>query len=712
MKLAKYVVPLFALFANNAYAQTNINGAVAQANKEYKSLKYANAIGILEKVANKAQDNVQAQEILANSYRLTKAYVKAENWYAKLTGNANVKPAWALCYAEVLANNQHYAQSEQWYQKYLAMVGADKRAQGMANAYTNVQNFAKNKKRWTVDYTNINTAAAEYSPTFFKSGLVFVSNRREGNLSKHIYGWDQTPFSDLYFIDSLSSIKSISPDSLLANTPQKNIKTSYRVNDDDTRATANDSRAFSDRLLQTKDTLGYLAGAGKLAKLLAGGVNSKYHEGPIAVLPDESIVFTRNNYYQGKAKSSRDGINKLKLFEAKAPLLDQVTPFPYNSDEYSVGHPALNKAGTMMVFASDMPGGQGGVDLYYTVRNSLKDAWQKPVNLGPNINTEGDESFPALWGDSTLLFASTGLPGLGGYDIFTVEMKNNNPGSTPINLGAPINSSADDFAMIRSENSFTGFFSSNRRGNDDIYRFSYKDFQIVLKGKVEDAKTMQPLANTKLNVINDQARTPIFTNENGEFETHLLHQANLQLILDKPGYALFLQDISTQNIDDDTTITVNIKLNQLPLIAKKTQSDDCDRKRAGLDEFKVYYDFDKSKVRDDAFPTVDSLVAFLNAHPQVSLVAASYCDSRGSKDYNIGLSLRRSKSAKKILMEKGIDANRIKVFYYGEDRPINNCKDGVDCDEHEMQLNRRTDFMLFFNGKNLLDMDCAAWPGK
>lgn len=702
----------FVVFSQNIHAQNKqTTESLKRAEKEYASLRYAYAIPLLEKVLTAEPEQARAIELLADSYRRTKDYSKATEWYAKLVQQPTIKPEWALSYAEVLANNKAYDQSENWYKKYLGLVSNDSRAMAFSKAYPSVGSFMKNKRRWDIGFANINTALSDYAPMYYEQGLLFVSNRKTDKLTKNVFGWDQTPFSDLYFVDRVEKVKKVNVDSVMSAARKDAAlgKKFYKINDDDTRRTSNDSRTFNYGTAVLNDTLSKALGTDTLAKNFTGFVNTKYHEGPAALLPDGTLMFTRNNYFKGKVNKSKDGIVKLKMFTATAPGLDEVKPFAYNSDEYSVGHPALNKAGTVLIFASDMPGGFGGSDLYYCTRASFRDEWSKPVNMGKTINTEGDELFPTLYQDKQLFFSSTGHAGLGGLDIFEIALDGVTPVASPVNLGAPVNSSVDDFSLVRNDNGQQGFFTSNRRGNDDIYAFSYQDYKIILKGLVSEKTSGQPFANINVVVNYQDQQLNIKTDAQGNYLYELPKQTLTALSFNVPDYSKKDISLNTEDIDTDTVLIRNIELEKIKQLAQVPSLDkNCDSIRQLLKQFIIYYDLDKSFIRKDAAVIANKLALFLKQNPDFDLVASSYCDSRASFAYNIKLSLRRSQSAKQYLVTKGIDAKRIKIRYFGEQDLVNHCTDGVNCTEAQQQLNRRTQFFLMYKGKSVLDLDCET----
>lgn len=630
---------------------------------------------------------------------------------AELFGD--IKPEWALYYAQALANKQQYQASEQWYSKYLQLTTDSKVAASFVKAYSHIDDFLKNHADWKIEYLNINTAGAEYSPTYYKNGMIFVSNRRTPGIVKNVFEWDKTPYSDLYFVER-SKIKGIDPDSIM-DVLRKEIKASgrklYKENDDDTEPTSNDSRIVgSYNLKLLRDTLGDYLAAQVDAQPLQGAINSKYHEGPAAVLPGGSVMFTRNNYIKKKYAESKDGINKLQLYVAKAPDFGTIESFAYNNDQYSVGHPALNKLGTLLIFTSDMPGGFGGTDLYYSTRATVTDKWSKPVNMGPVINTAGNEMFPAMYKDSVLLFSSTGHAGLGGLDIFQVALDGVTPLHTPVNLGAPINSSVDDFGIIRNDDGKSGYFTSNRKGSDDIYSFKYIAYTIKVKGVVVDSLTGRFIENAVVTIGNDNQ-----TSETGSFEAQLSKATDYKITAAKDGYTNCTNAfVSTKGITSDTTLNVVLKLCKIipkpePVLAVKPveiKPLNCDSLKDLVAVRKIYYDLDKSAIRPDSHTELDNLIKVLKSHPQLKVILASHCDSRASSKYNDALSMRRSISSRAYLLKNGISLARMKIEAYGKSRLANNCPDGVKCTEADQQLNRRTEFILVKDGMELQDINC------
>ncbi len=671
--------------------QVDNNPLLRKAIIEYQSLRFADAIKELKKVLDKDPENISAQEMMAGSNRNIKDYDEAVYWYGELCKLKNIKPEWALYYAEALANKEKYEESEQWYRKFLSMKPSDRRADAFSKA--NLNAFSRNAGEYKVTYSSINTDASEYSPMYYKDGLLFVSNRSQK--TRYIFQWDRTSYSDLYIIDNLEDITESDPDS--AGKSGKESKPSkYTVSSSDTERSL--LSLFASSKPDTK-------AQGSEPYLLRGKVKSSFHEGPSVLLPEGSLLFTRNNYVGGKVSKSNNGVNKLKLYTASGPGWNKITPFPYNNNEYSTGHPTISQDGKILIFASDMPRGFGGTDLYYCVRTGDGKKWGRPTNLGPKINTEGNEQFPFLHKDGKLYFSSTGHPGLGGLDIFEVVLKDLKAVGNPRNMGTDINSSSDDFGFIIDGPGKNGFFSSNRRGNDDIYQFTHLAYTVVLKGKVIDAGTNTPLPGTRVILRKNGMTDTLIANSNGEFTKELSKETDYELSGSRISYVSRQSFLSTVGITTDSTINVVLKLNRAENM-QQWVADNCETLKRTFKLDNIYYDLDQADIRPDAMPTLDKIALIMQKNPEISIISASHTDSRATDNYNRQLSLRRGEAARSYLISKGIDGRRIEVKYYGKSRLVNSCVEGVNCPESDQQMNRRTEFEVILNDVNITQLNC------
>lgn len=706
MKKQVLLLSLVALLYNLSYlsAQTNakLDAEINRARTDFRSFRYSAVINRLQYIISKDSTDSEGLNMLAYSYKMTNNYPEALKRYEQLSNQQIVKPEWALNFAEQLAINQQYERSENWYRKYLRLIPADQRAKNILRE--NPALLLKEKNNWKIGYTNLNTLGAEYSPIYYNQGLIFSSNRQTGKYVKHIFEWDNTPFTNLFVVDNLNRIKSANPDSV--NTPvSSQINHKSKINDDDSAPTSNDTRTLGQYAAGTTHlSTNALSYNPKLSRLLSGKVNSRYNNSSAAIFPDGSIIFTRNNYIKGQTQKSTEGIIKLKLYLASGPNLDRISEFSYNSNEYSVGHPALNSTGNVLIFASDMPGGYGGTDLYFSVRSG-KGPWTRPMNLGKKINTEGNELFPYLDKTGMLYFSSTGHAGFGGLDIFTVLLKEMKPAGSPKNMGVPINSSTDDFGLIISDDEKSGFFSSNRKGNDDIYQFSRSSNIITLQGIVYDAITKVPLINTRILMRRLDGIDTLRTGADGSYQRQLPRDQEYELTAHQNGYVNKISFVSSVDIYGDSTIKHDVYLDRIET-AQQYVVDHCDSLKRIFTVKNIYYNLDKAEIRSDARPALNDLANLMKRYPEMSIITSSHTDSRATERYNRSLSARRGESAKAYLLSKGISAKRIIIEYYGKTRLINRCYDGVVCSEEDQQLNRRTEFDVIISGVNLSRLDC------
>lgn len=570
------------LLGFKAVAQSSL---IRQANRQYDLLSYSSAVGLYEqalkgKVAE--TDKLPAMLKLAFSYRQIRDTQNAERVYRDVlaTGQelAGDDSKALLYYAQALASNGKYKESQEAYDRFTKLETNDPQLKGFSKLYNNVEQLTKNAGSYKVEYLSINSGKADFSPMFYKNGLVFCSGRGEGAGIKRVFNWDKSAFLDLYYLSDMSAIGGSTAAGLGSGGSGK-VKKSRAISrglgsDEYTDPTANDSRTvgvFGGT--QVNAGLGYeevpMSDSDRFSKTL----NSKYHEGPATFTRDGSkVIFTRNNYNNGKYKESSDGVNKLKLYTAEdqGGSWTNVQEIPFNNDEYSTGHPALSKDDKLLFFASDMPGGFGGTDIYVVTYNSGQ--WGQPVNLGKEVNSKGNDMFPFVDENGNLYFASDGHPGLGDLDVFFVQLKNGTPVGKIFNLGAPINSSKDDFGIITDSERKSGYFSSNRkRGgiDDDIYRFTREGPMYPcreLTVAVYDSETKMPLDNSAVAVETVGGNTDSkATNNDGVIRVCLDEDNDFKFKAARDGYLANTIGFSTKGDADDQPSRIEIALQKVPL---------------------------------------------------------------------------------------------------------------------------------------------------
>ncbi len=567
MKKIYYILILVSL-CQTMFGQ-KVNMSQKLADKEYANLHYSDAAELYEQSLKKDSNNTETIKKLADCYFKTRESVKAERAYRKLINMGFQDTEVTLGYAESLARNGKYEEARFYYDKYDAMMPEDKRGAAFAKSYENLSKLYSDSARYKIYYLNINTQQADFSPVPYKDGLVFTSARVQGNGVKRVYGWNNTAYLDMYFVDTNNVIKSDFYTPIIADdvdtSTYLNFKEKNPLHADETRKTSNDTRTVgyhghyfkSDNKLSKDSSL-------LITKPFSKKLNTKYHEGPCAFDGDSVIYFTRNNYNKMKGAKSSDKVNKLKLYYSKKTngAWSTAKEMPFNSNEYSTGHPALSADGNTLYFASDMPGSVGKTDIFKVTKNA-DNTWSKPENLGSDINTVGNEMFPFVDGNNNLFFSSTGHPGLGGLDIFKTPLSNANPK----NMGFPLNSKKDDFGIIVSNDMKTGYFSSNRkRGgpDDDIYMFDYKP-GIKLDGIVVYVENETPIdkAFVKLNDKNENIYPEKQNDFEGKFSFDGLEPEKVYYIpVKKEGFADQMAEISTVGIKPGETIQVKIYMDK------------------------------------------------------------------------------------------------------------------------------------------------------
>ncbi len=451
----------FFWFAHALVAQIE-NGDLHFAKGEYLKAAQYYKKATRDKSADTRQ---QAFGKLGNAYKILNEYQKAEDAYEKAIAlNSNVQPEVLYNYAQVLKAAGKYEEAVTQYENYIRVSPNDKHAREALKFCQEIKYYLSKPMEYAVKNTEtINTSQAEFSPFVMNNKLVFIAERTSFDFVEYnVNSSNGQPFLNMY----VSTIK---------GTQLKKSKT------------------------------------------LSRKINSDYHEGPACVSADgHTLYFTRVMPFK------KGTTNHAKIFTATGSDRNwrDIQALPINSDEFSIAHPGISPDNNVLFFASNMPGGYGGKDLYMSKRNG--EGWSVPVNLGPDINTTGDEMFPSARKDGVLFFASNGLPGFGGLDIYSAKSVD---GRWLLNRneGLSLNSSADDFG-ITFLNDTIGYFSSNRaggKGMDDIYIFTYTNKSMVLSGTVLLTENSKSYAKDKKVVLLDNRGNAIDstkTNQKGYFE--------------------------------------------------------------------------------------------------------------------------------------------------------------------------------------------------
>lgn len=383
-----------------------------------------------------------------------------------------------------------------------------------------------------------------------------------------------------------------------------------------------------------------------------GELNTEFDEGIVAFSPDAQTM------YLTKARRELNAPTSVEIYTSTRSDAKWSAPvkFEITADTLSTfGHPAVSPDGEYLYFVSDMPGGYGGKDIW---RISLKERQGSLVNLGPDINTEGNDDFPYVRSDGSLYFSSDGHPGMGGLDIFRATAVGD-PADLRWkveNMGFPINSAGDDFGITFGKGE-DGFFSSNRgdaRGYDHIYSFEYDPVRITIEGLVMD-KDEEPVKNAIIRIVgNDGSNQKEVARDDGSFSFALQRGVKYVMLAGAKGYLNQKQEFASDSTMEDANYWVEFIL---PSISKPSVVEN------------IFYDYDKADLRPESKTALNELIAVLHDNPNVTIEMASHTDRWGSDAYNINLSERRAKSVVDYLVKNGISRDRLQPHGYGKSRP-------------------------------------------
>ncbi len=725
-----------------------------KADELFNHVGYMASVSKYEKLEG-IEQNKFVMAKLANSFRLNGEYEKAEHYYSQFINDATSIKDY-LHYAEVLQINGKCEDAIRWNKEYLAAsldTGRD-----VITDCGQLDDIPVNELIEVENFSALNSAGLDFSPIFYKEGVVFTSDRGVGRLTKKVDLWSKDNFTDLFYV---------------------------KMKGDEVE--------------------------GEI-EALESVVNHNLHDGTATFSSDYSkMIFSRSDE---EGKNDND-VKELQLYfsEFTGGEWSEAQKLEICSSKFAYCHPTLSENGKKIYFTSNqMPGGYGGMDIWVSERKDGE--WKSPVNLGPTVNTSGNELFPFFAADKSLYFASNGHRGLGGLDIFSVkqeEEQNDRTWSTRTNLGQPFNSIKDDFGFNVNKDNDKGFFTSNRgggKGEDDIYQWSGNIGAPIIETEIVviDNKEKRRLPNvdvlvtdrktgdqtTLLTDINGAITMPVDLRENYLFQVETsgftpydINMSGKEMIKNKTSIlplermAAFmttgkvvnletrelLPNASIRVINSCTgkveTITSN-NLGQFNFMATcdcnyeiygtkdnfkegttifSTIGKDCselanpinknevilDLDPVGLSIYEystnkgsyrtlngyflgednlpfevgqvirlsnLYYDYDKFNIRTDAEIDLEHVYDLLTTYKTMKISLLSHTDSRGTDEYNARLSQKRALAARSYLIKKGINPNRLTSLGVGEDLPVNNCTNDVNCKEFEHQLNRRTELQI------------------
>ena len=642
MKMKTFVYTIFlSVFAFQANAQKT---RVAIADKKYDKNAFVDAISIYEQVAKKGYKDEKMFQKLGNAYYFNAELETASKWYSELYAmNQSQEPEFYYRYSQTLKSITDYTKADKMLEQFNKKSGNDQRSK-LFNSHKNyLEEIKANSGRYNIIDAGINSGFSDYGSAFYNNNIIFATARDKGGDSE----------KELKFTNQL-----------VTSLYQSELKTD-----------------------------GSLGAPKKFSK----EIGSKFNVAtPVFTNDGLTMYFTGNNYINGKVNKQDKKEILLKLY--KASFLNgewgNIVELPFNSNQYSVAHPALSSDNKTLYFASNMPGSLGQSDLFKVEINDLG-GFSIPVNLGTPINTEGKETFPFITDSNELYFASDGRPGLGGLDIYVTKINKDDSFEEIKNIGSPVNGVQDDFSFIIDAKSKNGFFSSNRNGgngSDDIYKFSEIKKIICEKqvsGSIIDQDSKEAITDAKVSLFDENFKfiKESSSDDSGHYEFDVLCGKVYYVRAEKEDYETkegkVLVDKSNENTQFSLALDKRIKPIEVGVDLAKI-----------LDIPVIYFALNKSDIEKEAVFELEKIVVILNQFPDMKIDVLSYTDSRQTAEFNMALSERRAKSTIAWFIDKGINKDRLTGRGYGETKLVNNCGDGVTCTEEEHTKNRRSEFII------------------
>ncbi len=587
--------------ADEAFARQQYTVAIEKYKKAYKKVK-----------KNKEEKNRISFQ-MAECYRMVGNYKRAEMAYKRLVKYEYDKrnPEILLHLADMLKINQKFDEAIDYYNRYAVVKPDDPRGKIGAETAAEVKSWIENPSKYEVsDVKKINSRDADFAPAFYNSTYqeILFTSTREGSQGKEEDKWTGQNFSDLYVAKK-----------------DKNGEWSAPVT------------------LDASETINTTANEG------AATLNSKFKKLYFTRCPNSKQVQSGCQIYV----SSRKGRNwgSVSLLDIKG--VDTLS---------TVGQPTVSENELIIYFAADRKGGFGGKDIWVSTRDSKSKPFSRPLNIGPKVNTPGDEMFPYLRNDTTLYYASDGHGGMGGLDIFVVKMDSSGNWGEPQNMKYPINSTMDDFGLVFHPEEEWGFLSSNRkggRGKEDIWYFIEPPLLFTLSGTVTDDRTLLLVEGAVVNLVgSDGVSVATKTNDKGFYSftaSQLKPNTTYDIIVSKPDYFKEKATITTVGVEFSKDFTKDFVLRPIP--SEPIVLPD------------ILYDLAKWDLKPQYQDSLQGLIQTLRDNPKLVIELASHTDSRDSYERNDILSQKRAQSVVDYLIMRGINPKRLVAKGYGERNP-------------------------------------------
>lgn len=614
-----YITLSFVIASMTLSAQ---NKHTEKADKLFSRFEYVDAADEYLKLVDKGKSDQYVYKQLADSYYNVFNTKEAAKWYEKATKETQDAETYYR-YAQMLKAEGKYEEANVQMQKFAGLAPTDQRAVAFKQDPNYLPKLKSQAKLFDEKSLEINSDKSDFGAFLSNDNTLYFASAR--NTSRKTYGWNEEPFLDLY-------------------------KSTYNANG-----------TFSEPVTVTE-------------------LNSKFHDGPATVSADgNTMYFASESFKEGAfEKTKKLKFGQVYLFKATkdGDKWGNVKALPFTSKEYSTSNPSLSKDGKTLYFSSNMPGSLGGNDVWKVAVNA-DGSFGTPENLGKKVNTEGNESFPFITDDNKLYFSSDGRKGFGALDVFMIDLNKN---GDAVNVGAPVNTSKDDFAFSFNTIKNIGFFSSNRNGNDDIF-MATPVCGVEISTIVKDAKTGAILSGARVAILDDkknviETRT---TAADGNVVYNVDCNKAFTLQVAKDGY-----ESNTFPVAKTNGGVVNVAADLQPIDVIVTDIE--------IILKEIFFEFDKSNITQEGAFELDKLVQVFKNNDALVIMVKSHTDNRGSDEYNLNLSDRRAKATVQYVLSKGISKDKISGKGYGESEPKVDCKE--NCTEEQHAQNRRSEFLI------------------
>lgn len=608
------------LMSTNVMAQKNFS---RDADNAFTNKEYFNAIELYKKAFTKVKKKEEKAFIIfrtAECYRMIGDAKQSEAWYTKAIKANYTDPKAVLYLADAKKAQEKYNEALIEYNNYKKQVPSDPRGEDGAKSCELAQKWKDNPTRYKVEnMTLINTKDPDFAPTYAdkKYNKLYITSMRPGVTGGAVDATNGELYSDIFETSMDKNGKWSTP------TP------------------------------------------------LAPPVNTKDNEGLTAMTRKGDMLF----FTRCIVEKNKQTYNQLWYAPRKGTSWGDPVKFEFCNDTNKFASPTISWDGLTMLFSSNMPGGQGENDIWMSKYDKKTKKWSTPANLGPGINTAGNDVFPYLHEDGTLYFSSDGHLGMGGLDIFKAEKKGDNEWANVTNMKYPINSAGDDFGIVFEGKKERGYLSSNREGTkgaDDIWSFVLPPLIFSIEGVVTDSKFKEVVPGVTVKLVGSDG-------------------SSVETKTDAAGYYKFADNGSARYVNPNTSYIINVIAGD----AKTTEapsgflnsSEKAKESTVAMEESKVFkhdfkldpiikemrfpdvlYDLGKATLRPESQDSLNYLYQTLLDNPNITIELSAHTDSRGSDAANQKLSEARAKSCYDYLVSKGIPADRMTPKGYGEKR--------------------------------------------